>query len=214
MKFLSASTFRPLAFLGLLLVTATAFPTSQVPQDFTADTTMTVPSKPTSSASRVFRMFTQVHQDVKELKSEMCKHNVEKAILSHLNLPKIRIEDGCFYGGYNWETCQLKIITGLLKFQTYLQYMQNKLQSDSENEKAEKIYTGVKSLSLIMKVKINNTEQIVFPSPTPDATLLEKLESQNETQMLLTVEIVLQSLEEFLQDSLRAIRKAEWGLEI
>lgn len=49
-----------------------------------------------------------------------------------------------------------------------------------------------------------------FLSPTPDATLLEKLETQSQTQMLLIAEIVLQRLEEFLQDSLRAIRKADW----
>lgn len=68
-------TFRPLAFLGLLLVSATAFPTAQVQQDFTADTTdemtTTMPNKPTTSASQVFQMFTQVYQDVKELKSEV-----------------------------------------------------------------------------------------------------------------------------------------------
>ncbi|XP_005377438.1 PREDICTED: interleukin-6 [Chinchilla lanigera] len=208
MKFLSTSTFLPLAFLGLLLVTATAFPTSQVPQDFTADR-ITMPSKLTTSASQVFGMFIQVHKDVKALKSEISKHKVETAVLNNLDLPKLRTEDGCFYRGYNWETCQLKIITGLLKFQTYLQYVQNKLKSDSEDRKPERIYTGVKSLSLLMKAKVNSTEEIVSPSPTANASLLKKLESQNETQMLLSIEIILQSLEEFLQESMRAIRKAE-----
>ncbi|EHB06510.1 Interleukin-6 [Heterocephalus glaber] len=216
MKFLSTSTFRPLALWGLLLVTVTAAPTSQVLKDFRADTTS---SKPTTSNSQAFRLFTLVLHDVQELKSETCKHNVncleeEKAMLNNLNLPKIKIEDGCFYGGYNWETCHLKIITGLLKFQIYLQYMQNKLQSDSENEKAEKIYTSVKSLSLFMKAKVSNTEQTVFPSPTANATLLEELESQNETQKLLIVQIVLCSLEEFLQNSLRPIRKAGSDLDL
>ncbi|KFO26069.1 interleukin-6 [Fukomys damarensis] len=210
MKFLSTSTFSPLAFLGLLLVTVTAAPTSQVLKDFTDDTTR---SKPTTSASQAFRLFTLVLYDVQELKSELCKHNAncveeERATLNNLNLPTIEIEDGCFYNGYNWETCHLKIITGLLKFQIYLQYMQNKLQSDSENEKAEKVYSGVKSLSLFMKAKVSSTEQTVFPSPTENATLLKELESQNETQKFLIVHIVLCSLEEFLQNSLRPIRKA------
>ncbi|XP_013007853.1 interleukin-6 [Cavia porcellus] len=219
MKFLSTSTFRPLAFLGLLLVSVTAFPTAQVQHDFTADTTdemttaemtTTMPNKPTTSASQVFQMFMRVYQAVKELKNEMNKHNVEKAILNNLDLPKLKLEDGCFFNGYNWETCQLKITPGLFKFQTYLQSMQNKLQNESENKKAANIYAGIKSLSLFMKSKINNTEQMEFLSPTPDATLLEKLETQSQTQMLLIAEIVLQRLEEFLQDSLRAIRKADW----
>lgn len=212
MKFLSTSFFRPVAVLGLLLVTATAFPTVRIQNDCTAELT-TVPSKPTAS-SPAFRMFVEVYKDVRELKNEMSEHNVETAMLGELTLPKMNQDDGCHYLAYSWEACQSKIVTGLLEFEPYVQFIQNKTQNNSENEKIEKIYTDFKRLSLFMKPKTNSTEETVLPSPTANATALEKLESQNEAQALLTVKLVLQGLEAFLQDSLRAIRRAESDGEI
>ncbi|XP_004626617.1 interleukin-6 [Octodon degus] len=212
MKFLSTSFFRPLAFLGLLLVTATAFPTAHVQLDFTAEPT-TSPIKLTT-ASLAFQKFSEVYKDVKELKDEMSEHNVETVTLDELTLPTINEEDGCHYLAYNWETCQSKIITGLLEFQPYVQFIQNKSQDASENEKTEKIYTGFQLLSQLVKPEANSSEETVLPSPTANANVLEHLKSQNEDEARLTVKLVLQGLELFLQESLRAIRNAESNGEI
>lgn len=101
-------TFRPLAFLGLLLVSVTAFPTAQVQHDFTADTTdemttaemtTTMPNKPTTSASQVFQMFMRVYQAVKELKNEVGNLVARTWAFIHSPSPRMDKKLVC------WEVC-------------------------------------------------------------------------------------------------------------
>ncbi|XP_012879455.1 PREDICTED: interleukin-6 [Dipodomys ordii] len=211
MKFLSTSTFCPLAFVGLLLVTATAFPTSEVPrEEVTSNATSDGPTY--ASTQNAEDQISYTLMKIKELKEEVC-NNEEKCVrkdnaLSEekLNLPKMTVEDGCFESGHKRDTCLLKITSGLLEFQIYLKYIQNKFQSSEKNNKAKDVKSSTKSVIQLLMQEIKNQDEIVFPSPTANALLLKELESQNEWQKNMIIHLILSSLETFLQFSLRALR--------
>lgn len=67
--FLHAGDFQPVAFLGLMLLTATAFPTSQVRRgDFTEDTTH---NRPVYTTSQVGGLITYVLREILEMRKEV-----------------------------------------------------------------------------------------------------------------------------------------------
>ncbi|XP_073921245.1 interleukin-6 [Castor canadensis] len=212
MKFHSKSTFCPLAFLGLLLVTATAFPTSEVlREDFTDDANQNRPTH--ASSQKIEDQISYILKEILELRKELCGNdenclNNEEAVSENkLNLPMMTLKDGCFQTGYNRDTCILKVTSGLLEFQIYLEYIHNTFQDNEKKNRIRDVQSNTKSLIQNLKQQVKNPDKIVFPSPTANATLLEKLQSQNNWQKTMTINIILRSLEDFLQFSLRALRK-------
>ncbi|XP_031235771.1 interleukin-6 [Mastomys coucha] len=210
MKFLSARDFHPVAFLGLMLVTTTAFPTSQVWRgDITGDTT---PNRPVYTTSQVGGLITYVLREILEMRKELCSgnsdcmNNDDALSENNLKLPEIRRNDGCFQTGYNQEICLLKITSGLLKYQIYLEYMKNNLQ-DNKKDKARVIQSNTEALIHIFKQEVTDSYKIVLPSPTSSALLMEKLESQKEWLRTKTIQLILKSLEEFLKVTLRSTRQ-------
>nr|XP_044991580.1 interleukin-6 [Jaculus jaculus] len=200
----------PLAFLGLLLVTASAFPNPKVQRgEGTGDTTA---NKPTyTSAQNTENLMTFILRRILDLRTELCDNdedcleNEEALSENNLNLPTMLEKDGCFQAGYNRHSCLLKTTSGLLEFQIYLEYIQNHL-SDDQKDIARDIQSNSKSLVEILKQEIKNPNEIVFPSPTANASLMKKLESQHGWQKTMTMQLILRSLQDFLQYALRAFR--------
>ncbi|KAM7325819.1 interleukin-6 [Alexandromys fortis] len=210
MKFLSARDFHPLAVLGLMLATATAFPTSQVRRDYTEDTT---PNKPVHTTSQQLGgLISYILREVFEMRKELCDNspdcmaNDDALSENNLELPAIQRNDGCLQTGYNRELCLLKITSGLLDYQIYLEFVTNNVQDDKK-DKARVIQSATKTLNQILKQEEKDLSRIVTPSPTAKALLLEKLESQKEWPRTKTIQLILKALEEFLKDTMRATRQ-------
>ncbi|KAF6301783.1 interleukin 6 [Rhinolophus ferrumequinum] len=207
MNSLSTSTFSPVAFsLGLLLVTATAFPTP-VPrgEDSKDDTTSNRP--PLTSTNQSENLIKSIFYEISEVREKMCgnddtcKNSREALTEDNLNLPKMSEKDGCFQSGFNQETCLMRITTGLLEFQIYLEYLQNKFE---ENAKAMQMRT--KALVLILKQRVKNPDEVTTPDPITNSSLLAKMRSQSEWLENTTTHLILRSLEDFLQFTQRAVR--------
>ncbi|XP_052576336.1 interleukin-6 [Peromyscus californicus insignis] len=206
MKFLSARDFHPLAFLGLLLAMATALPTSQVRRgDFTEDTIYT-------TSQQVGGLITYILREIFEMRKELCTSdpdcmaNDDALSENNLELPVIQRNDGCFQTGYNREICLLKITSGLLDYQIYLEFVKNNVQ-DNKKDKARVLQSTTKTLNQIFKQEVKDPGKIVIPSPSSKALLMEKLESQKEWSRTKTIQLILKALEEFLKDTMRSTRQ-------
>ncbi|KAL6065465.1 hypothetical protein STEG23_011578 [Scotinomys teguina] len=179
MKFLSARDFHPLAFLGLLLAMATALPTSQVRRgDFTEDTT---PNRPVYTTSQqVGGLITYILREIFEMRKEMCNSNPDcmanddALSENNLELPVIQRNDGCFQTGYNREICLLKITSGLLDYQIYLEFVKNNVQ-DTKKDKARVLQSTTKTLNQIFKQEVNH-ERNKAPADGKLAALEELLQ--------------------------------------
>ncbi|XP_036036249.1 interleukin-6 isoform X2 [Onychomys torridus] len=171
MKFLSTRDFHPLAFLGLLLAMATALPTSQVRRgDFTEDTT---PNRPVYTTSQqVGGLITYILREIFEMRKELCNSDpdcmAKDDALSenNLELPVIQINDGCFQTRYNREMCLLKIISGLLDYQIYLEFVKNNVQ-ENKKDKARVLQSTTRTLNQIFKQQINWSHRKSGRKPRP-----------------------------------------------
>ncbi|KAM5271799.1 interleukin-6-like [Ctenodactylus gundi] len=176
-----------------------------------------MPNKPTLATSQQEKQISHILSIIRELKQEMCNGDVKcidinvALLKNNLNLSKLTEKDGCFEAGYNWENCLLKLTSGLLNFEIYLNYMQNKFHTHEANNKAKEIFQVTKMLTQILKAEVKNKDEIVSPSPTAKAHLQEKLLRQNEGQTLLTIQVVMHTLQDFLQCGLRASRNHHSG---
>ncbi|XP_004377567.2 interleukin-6 [Trichechus manatus latirostris] len=210
MNFVSTSTFSLVAFcLGLLLVMASAFPTPPLLEgDSKDDATSNRP--PLTSPDKTEELINFILAKVSVLRKEMCDKydkcdNSREALAgNNLNLPKMTEKDRCFQSGFNKETCLMRIVTGLLEFQIYLDYLQNKFEGSKGNVLV--VQNSIKALVQILKQKVKNPEEVTTPDATADASLLSKLQPQSEWLKNTTINLILRSLEEFMQFSLRAVR--------
>uniref|UniRef100_A0A4X1T6V7 Interleukin-6 n=3 Tax=Sus scrofa TaxID=9823 RepID=A0A4X1T6V7_PIG len=210
MNSLSTSAFSPVAFsLGLLLVMATAFPTpGRLEEDAKGDATsdkmlFTSPDKTEELIKYILGKISAMRKEMCE-KYEKCENSKEVLAENNLNLPKMAEKDGCFQSGFNQETCLMRITTGLVEFQIYLDYLQKEYESNKGNVEAVQIST--KALIQTLRQKGKNPDKATTPNPTTNAGLLDKLQSQNEWMKNTKIILILRSLEDFLQFSLRAIR--------
>ncbi|KAJ8794724.1 hypothetical protein J1605_003033 [Eschrichtius robustus] len=138
-------------------------------------------------------------------KYDKCENSKEALAENNLNLPKMAEKDGCFQSGFNQETCLMRVTTGLLEYQIYLDYLQNEYEGDKGSIEAVQI--SIKALVQILRQKVKNPDEVTTPDPTTNASLLNNLQSQNDDWMKNTkIILILRSLENFLQFSLRAIR--------
>uniref|UniRef100_A0A8C3YB66 Interleukin-6 n=1 Tax=Catagonus wagneri TaxID=51154 RepID=A0A8C3YB66_9CETA len=210
MNSLFTSAFSPVAFsLGLLLVMATAFPTpGPLEEDAKDDTTpdrmlFTSPDKTEDLIKYILGKISAMRKEMCE-KYEKCENSKEVLAENNLNLPKMADKDGCFQSGFNQETCLMRITTGLAEFQGYLDYLKKEYEGDKGNVEAVRIST--KALGQVLRQKGKILDEVTTPNPTTSAGLLDKLQSQNEWMKNTKIILILRSLEDFLQFSLRAIR--------
>ncbi|XP_006880450.1 PREDICTED: interleukin-6-like [Elephantulus edwardii] len=213
MNSLSTSAFGPVAFsLGLLLVMASAFPCRTPPGgDSKEDATSNTPQATISDKTKEFMKF--IIDQISALKKEMCEkydkcENNEILAGNNMNLPKITKNDGCFISRFSQETCLTRIVTGLLEFQIYLDYIQNKFEGSKE--KVTVVQRSTKTLVQILKPKVKNP--VTTPNPTTNASLLSKLQPQSEWLRNTRINLILQSLDIFMQFSLRAIHSGHSSL--
>ncbi|XP_049749559.1 interleukin-6 [Elephas maximus indicus] len=210
MNSLSTSAFSPVAFsLGLLLVMASAFPNPKpLEGDSKDDATSNRPSL--TSPDKTEELIRFILAEISVLRKKMCDkydkcENSREALAgNNLKLPQMTEEDGCFHSGFNKETCLMKIITGLSEFQIYLDYLQNKFEGSKANVIV--VQNSTKALVQILKQKIKNPEDVTTPDPTANASLLSKLQLQTEWLKNTTINLILRSLDDFMQFSLRAVR--------
>uniref|UniRef100_A0A2I3S6T5 Interleukin-6 n=1 Tax=Pan troglodytes TaxID=9598 RepID=A0A2I3S6T5_PANTR len=167
--------------------------------------------QPLTSSERIDKQIRYILDGISALrketcnKSNMCESSKEALAENNLNLPKMAEKDGCFQSGFNEETCLVKIITGLLEFEVYLEYLQNRFESSEEQARAVQMSTKV--LIQFLQKKAKNLDAITTPDPTTNASLLTKLQAQNQWLQDMTTHLILRSFKEFLQSSLRALRQ-------
>ncbi|EPY85071.1 interleukin-6 precursor [Camelus ferus] len=102
------------------------------------------------------------------------------------------------------ETCLMRITIGLLEFQIYLDYLQNYYEGDKGNTEAVQIST--KALIQLLRQKVKQPEEVSTPNPITGSSLLNKLQTENQWMKNTKMILILRSLEDFLQFSLRAVR--------
>nr|XP_012303224.1 interleukin-6 [Aotus nancymaae] len=211
MNSLSTSAFRPVAFsLGLLLVMPAAFP-APVPLGEDSKEVAAPNRQLLTSTEQIDKHIRYILEGISALrkeicdKSNMCESSKEALAENNLNLPKMAEKDGCFQSGFNEETCLLKITTGLLEFEVYLEYLQNRFESSKEQAGAVQMST--KGLIQSLQKKAKNLSAIATPDPATNASLLMKLQAQDQWLQGVTTHLILRSFKEFLQSSLRALRQ-------
>ncbi|ELV10169.1 Interleukin-6 [Tupaia chinensis] len=101
------------------------------------------------------------------------------------------------------DTCLMRIITGLLEFQVYIEFLKNNV---NEKSSARAVQIGTKALMLMLKQKETYPSIVPTPDPTSNASLMVKMQSQEEWLKKVTVRLILRSLEDFLQYTVRASR--------
>ncbi|XP_010378012.1 interleukin-6 isoform X1 [Rhinopithecus roxellana] len=154
--------FGPVAFsLGLLLVLPAAFPAPVLLGEDSKD--VAAPhSQPLTSSERIDKHIRYILDGISALRKEtcnrsnMCESSKEALAENNLNLPKMAEKDGCFQSGFNEETCLVKIITGLLEFEVYLEYLQNRFESSEEQARAVQMSTKVLIQFLQKKVSVSS----------------------------------------------------------
>ncbi|KAM5271795.1 interleukin-6-like [Ctenodactylus gundi] len=187
---------------------ATAFPTSDIPtEDFEASTT---PNNPTTHKSKNGNQIALLLRKIEALRDMMCKTHVTCigqdmiAMTDNLNLPQLKEQDGCFWTGYNWDNCLLRLTSGFQEFQVYLEHMQNKFPTPEANRTFGQMYSTIKILIHILKAEVNETGKTA-PSPTPNAAVTAELQQpENEWRKLFVMERILYNLKDFLQYGVRA----------
>ncbi|XP_075398815.1 interleukin-6-like [Tenrec ecaudatus] len=208
MKSLSTSTFSPVAFsLGLLLMMASAFPTPRpLEGDSKGDAISDTP--PLTSSKETLEVLMSILSQVEELRKEMCdkydtcESSREALAENNLNLPKMREEDRCFQDGFNKETCLRRLITGLSQFYKYMGFVGSTLEE--ENRKLSGVLKSIKAL--IQLLKKNHPNEIATPDPTTNVTELPTWHLNIKWLKNTTINLSLQSLEKFIQFSVRAVR--------
>uniref|UniRef100_A0A8C0CQX9 Interleukin-6 n=1 Tax=Balaenoptera musculus TaxID=9771 RepID=A0A8C0CQX9_BALMU len=149
--------------LGLLLVMTTAFPTpGPLGEDCKDDTTsgrllLTSPDKTEALIKYILGKISAMRKEMCE-KYDKCENSKEALAENNLNLPKMAEKDGCFQSGFNQETCLMRVTTGLLEYQIYLDYLQNEYEGDKGSIEAVQI--SIKALVQILRQKVG-----VFSSP-------------------------------------------------
>ncbi|XP_004702898.2 interleukin-6 [Echinops telfairi] len=209
MKSLSTSTFSPVAFsLGLLLMMASAFPTPRpLEGDSKGDA---ISDTPRTSSNKTLELLMFILSQVEELRKEICdkydkcENSREALAENNLNLPKMREEDRCFQDGFNKETCLRRIIAGLSQFHIYMKFVGNTLEE--ENRKLSGVLKSIKALIQLLEENVKHPNEIATLDSTTNATVLPTWQLNTEWLKNTMINLILQSLEKFIQFSVRAVR--------
>ncbi|NP_001075533.1 interleukin-6 precursor [Oryctolagus cuniculus] len=201
--------------LALLLVVATAFPTSApVRED---SNTKASPDKTLTPPGRTIESIRSILETIKELRKEMCDHDVNcmnrKEALAEVNLhlPRLIEEDGCFPPAVNNETCLLRITSGLMEFRMYLEHLQAKFRSDEENTRVSMVLKNIQHLIKTLRPKVKNLNEEATLKPAVAVSLMENLQQKNQWLKTTTIHFILRGLTNFLEFTLRAVDLMECG---
>ncbi|XP_001513877.4 interleukin-6 [Ornithorhynchus anatinus] len=199
------------ALILLLIMTATALPTSKSSKEELSD--VALPNKSPSSKQPFGNpesLTKTLWKQANGLKDKICDDyslcEENKVVLAenNMNLPKMTEEDGCFLSGFNEETCLKRIITGLSEFQIYLKYVQKTFKG--EEKILESIQNYTKHLSNILKQMMKTSDAGTEPSPMSQESLLTKLQSLEKWTKTISMQLIISNFTKFIEDTMRAVR--------
>ncbi|XP_053120677.1 interleukin-6 [Hemicordylus capensis] len=133
-----------------------------------------------------------------------CEGSMEMPI-HNLNLPKITKEDGCMQPGFNKEKCLKGLSTGLYAFQTFLEYLEERLIGNTEEtvllwQSTQHLANGLKSMMI-------RPDEVTMPDPVAQKTLSAKLREQKRGWNVIVIKhLILRSFTSFMEKTTRAIR--------
>lgn len=135
-----------------------------------------------------------------------CMNSKEALAEVNLHLPQLTEDDGCFPLAANHETCLLRITSGLLEFQMYLEHLQAKFRSEEENTRVSMILKNMRHLINTLRPKVKNFHEGATLKPAIVASLMENLQQKDQWLKMTTIHFILRGLTDFLQFTLRSVR--------
>ncbi|XP_044539938.1 interleukin-6 [Gracilinanus agilis] len=132
----------------------------------------------------------------------LCDNSNEALAENNLHLPNITERDGCFPLAFNEETCLIKIIGGLLEFDTYLYYM----ETETKDTRFQTLKLSTTQLAHDLKLLIKKTDAVPTPNPTTSKILLSELQSLKAWSRDVGLRLILWHYTRFIQGTIRAVR--------
>ncbi|KAM8981757.1 interleukin-6 [Sarcophilus harrisii] len=197
----------PLAFTLVLLVTTAARPTPDA---------LGVSSKPalgTTDLGKCKSLAKTLYKEADALKEEngenqsMCDNSSTILAENNLVFPNLTEQDGCFYSGFNKETCLINLISKLQEFDGYFQFMENELKEKKSRIEALKMFTT--QLAESLKKLMMGADLVPTLNPTASHDLVLKLKSLNEWSRKVALHLSLCRYIKFMEHTIRAIRNMD-----
>ncbi|XP_068944837.1 interleukin-6 [Petaurus breviceps papuanus] len=161
-----------------------------------------------SSSNRDLQFANYLYTTAYDLKKQMCEtqslcdDSNEALAENNLNLPNLTERDGCLHTGFNEETCLIRIISGLLEFDTYLQYMEKEMK----DYKFRSLTLGTAQLANSLKLLIKKADAVPTPNPTASKNLLSELQSLKTWSKNVGLRLILWHYTRFMEGTIRAVR--------
>ncbi|XP_010113662.1 PREDICTED: interleukin-6 [Chlamydotis macqueenii] len=137
-------------------------------------------------------------------KFTVCQNSMEMLVQNNLNLPKLTEADGCLLTGFPEDKCLTKISSGLYKFQTYLEYIQETFTSEKQN--VESLYYGTGHLAHTLRQMVINPDEVIIPDLATQESIRTKLRSSKAWIEKITIHLILRDYTSFMEKTVRAIR--------
>ncbi|XP_059674813.1 interleukin-6 [Gavia stellata] len=156
------------------------------------------------------RLARLLHARAAQLQEEMCEkftvceNSMEMLVQNNLNLPKVTEEDGCLLAGFHEDKCLRKISSGLYKFQTYLEYIQETFTSEKQN--VQSLCYSTEHLARTIRQMVINPNEVIIPDPATQESLRGKLKSDKAWIEKITTHLILRGFTSFMEKTVRALR--------
>ncbi|NXE22594.1 IL6 protein, partial [Ardeotis kori] len=140
-------------------------------------------------------------------KFTVCQNSMEMLVQNNLNLPKLTEADGCLDHltllSFQ-DKCLTKISSGLYKFQTYLEYIQETFTSEKQN--VESLFYGSGHLAHTLRQMVINPDEVIIPDLATQESIRTKLRSSKTWIEKITIHLILRDYTSFMEKTVRAIR--------
>nr|XP_020637801.1 interleukin-6 [Pogona vitticeps] len=135
---------------------------------------------------------------------DMCKGSMEIVNQNNLHLPKITPNNGCYEPGFEKETCLRNLSSGLYKFQTYLEYIEEASIDGAHGTTS--IWPSTQRLANNLRSMMNNPDTVTMPLPENQKAISAELREQRHWNATVTKHLILQGFISFMEKTTRAIR--------
>ncbi|NXE13032.1 IL6 protein, partial [Lophotis ruficrista] len=138
-------------------------------------------------------------------KFTVCQNSMEMLVQNNLNLPKLTEADGDHLTFLSFQDkCLTRISSGLYKFQTYLEYIQETFTSEKQN--VESLFYGTRHLAHTLRQMVINPDAVIIPDLATQESILTKLRSSKTWIEKITIHLILRDYTSFMEKTVRAIR--------
>ncbi|NWV99588.1 IL6 protein, partial [Machaerirhynchus nigripectus] len=138
-------------------------------------------------------------------KFTVCPNSMEMLLYNKLNLPKVTEEDGDFLTFLSFQDkCLRKISSGLYTFQTYLKYVQETFNTESQN--VESLSYSTEHLARTIRQMVINPEEVIVPDAATQESLHTELKSTKDWTEKITIHLILRDFTSFMEKTVRAVR--------